>query len=108
MLVVLSSLVVNQLSCILYRKGRSENSILNLSLLLRCWFFHIQSGSVDLLLDVGGGHYASKHVTIPRGVYEGQLVVGDSFVHPVQKFEVENDGVVVLQFESSHHHDGML
>ena len=63
---------------------------------------------MDLLLDMGGGHYASEHVTIPRGVYEGQLSVGDcGFVHPVQKIEIENDGVVVLQFESSHHHDGM-
>ena len=62
---------------------------------------------MDLLLDVGEGHYASEHVTIPRGVYEGQLVVGDSFVHPVQKIEIEDDGVVLLQFESTHYHDGM-
>ena len=62
---------------------------------------------MDLLLDGSGGHYASEHVPIPRGVYEGQLVVGDSFVHPVQKFEIDNDGIVVLQFESSHQRDGM-
>jgi len=67
----------------------------------------LQPGSVDLLLDASGGHYASKHVTIPKGIYEGQLVVGDSFVHPVKKFTIDNDGIVILQFESSHADEGM-
>ena len=67
----------------------------------------LQPGSVDLSLDVDGGHYASQHVTIPKGMYEGQLVVGDSFVHPVKEFTIDRDGIVVLQFESSHKHEGM-
>jgi len=57
---------------------------------------------VGLSLDVTEGHYASKHVTIPKGTYEGQLVVGDSFVHPVKKFTIDSDGIVVLQFEQGH------
>jgi len=69
--------------------------------------FSLQPGSVDLSLDVTGGHYASKHVTIPKGTYEGQLVVGDSFVHPVEKFTIDKDGIVVVQFEQSHAHEGI-
>jgi len=62
---------------------------------------------VDLLLDASGGHYASEHITILKGTYEGQLVVGDSFVLPVQKFTIDRDGIVVLQFESSHEPEGI-
>ena len=62
---------------------------------------------MDLSLDVTEGHYASEDVTIPKGTYEGQLVVGDSFVHPVKKFTIGNNGIVILNFESSHAHEGM-
>ena len=36
-------------------------------------------------------------------MYEGQLVVGDSFIHPVKKFFVDSSsaGIVVLEFELS-------
>ena len=67
----------------------------------------LQPGSVDLSLDLTGGHYASEHVTIPKGTYEGQLAVGDSFVHPVQKFTIDSDGIIVLQFESSPEPEGI-
>ncbi len=51
-------------------------------------------------MDPEGSHYASSHVTIPAGKYEGQLVVGDSFVHPVKEFTVEKaQHTIVLQFE---------
>ena len=35
------------------------------------------------------------------------LVVGDSFVHPVQKFTIDSDGIVILQFESSPEPEGI-
>ena len=36
-------------------------------------------------------------------MYEGQLVVGDSFINPVKKFTVDSGsaGIVVLEFELS-------
>ena len=58
---------------------------------------------MELSLDTEGGHYASDQVRISNGSYEGQLVIGDSFVHPVKKFTIEKDGdIVVLQFDISH------
>ena len=55
---------------------------------------------MDLKLDPDGGHYASQFTSIPKGTYEGQLVIGDSFMHPVKKFTIEkDDDIVVLQFE---------
>ena len=55
---------------------------------------------MTLNLDPDGGHYASQFVPIPQGTYEGQLVIGDSFMHPVKKFNIEKDNdIVVLQFE---------
>ena len=62
---------------------------------------------MDLSLDLAGGHYASEHITIPKGMYEGQLAVGDSFVHPVQKFTIDKDGIVILNFESSPEPEGI-
>ena len=60
----------------------------------------MQGGSVDLKIDPDGGHYASQFTSIPKGTYEGQLVIGDSFMHPVKKFTIEKDSdIVVLQFE---------
>ncbi len=59
-----------------------------------------QPGSVSLKLDSDGGHYASSTVAIPNGTYEGQLVIGDSFIHPVKKFTVNNSNdLIVLQFD---------
>lgn len=50
-------------------------------------------------LDPEGGHYASAFVNIPKGTYEGQLVVGDSFIYPVKQFRVhKDDDIIVLQF----------
>ena len=42
-------------------------------------------------------------------MYEGQLVVGDSFINPVKKFFVDSSsaGIVVLEFELSHMGDGV-
>ena len=55
---------------------------------------------MELKLDSEGSYYASDHVDIRKGTYEGQLVVGDSFVHPVKPFTIEKDDeTVVLQFE---------
>ena len=55
---------------------------------------------MDLKIDPDGSHYASQFTSIPKGMYEGQLVIGDSFMHPVKKFTVEKDNdIVVLQFE---------
>lgn len=55
---------------------------------------------MDLKIDPDGGHYASAFTSIPKGTYEGQLVIGDSFMHPVKKFTIEKDNdIVVLQFE---------
>ena len=60
----------------------------------------LQPGSVELSLESDGSYYASGHVTIPRGTYEGQLVIGDSFVHPVKEFTIEKDkDSVILQFQ---------
>lgn len=51
-------------------------------------------------MDPDIGHYASDGVTIPNGVYEGQLVIGDSFIYPVKKFTVANSNdIIVLQFD---------
>ena len=55
---------------------------------------------MDLKIDADGGHYASEFISIPKGTYEGKLVIGDSFMHPVKKFTIEkDDDIVVLQFE---------
>ena len=55
---------------------------------------------MNLSIDPDGGHYASQFTSIPKGTYEGQLVIGDSFMHPVKKFTIEkDDDIVVLQFE---------
>ena len=57
---------------------------------------------MELKLDSEGGHYASDFVNIARGTYEGQLVVGDSFIHPVQDFSVtKDDDIIVLHFKIS-------
>ena len=41
-------------------------------------------------------------MTIKKGTYEGQLVIGDSFVNPVKNFTIEkDDDTVILQFEVS-------
>jgi hypothetical protein len=54
---------------------------------------------VDLKIDPDGGHYASEFISIPKGTYEGKLVIGESFTHPVKKFTIEkDDDIVVLQF----------
>lgn len=51
-------------------------------------------------MDTEGGHYASKFVNIAKGSYEGQLVIGDSFIHPIKEFTVsEGSDIVVLQFK---------
>jgi hypothetical protein len=55
---------------------------------------------VELNLDPEGGHYASKFVNIAKGSYEGQLVIGDSFIHPIKEFFVKSDDdIIVLHFE---------
>ena len=55
---------------------------------------------MDLKMDADGSHYASEFTSIPKGTYEGKLVIGDSFMHPVKKFTIEkDDDIVVLQFE---------
>ncbi len=61
--------------------------------------YFTQPGSVSLKLESDGGHYASSTVVIPNGAYEGQLVIGDSFIYPVKKFTVNNSNdLIVLQF----------
>ena len=41
-------------------------------------------------------------MTVKKGTYEGQLVIGDSFVNPVKNFTIEkDDDMVILQFEVS-------
>ena len=51
-------------------------------------------------MDTEGGHYASKFVNIAKGSYEGQLVIGDSFVHPIKEFTVsEGSDIIVLHFK---------
>lgn len=60
----------------------------------------IQKESVELTIDSEGGHYASKFVNIAKGSYEGQLVVGDNFMHPVKEFSVsKDDDIIVLHFK---------
>ncbi len=55
---------------------------------------------ISLKLDSDGGHYASSTVAIPNGTYKGQLVIGDSFIHPVKKFTVDNSNdIIALQFD---------
>ena len=64
------------------------------------FFFFLQRGSVELNPAPEGGHYASRFVNIARGSYEGQLVVGDSFIHPIKEFTVaKDDDIIVLQFQ---------
>ena len=60
-----------------------------------------QTGSIDLTIDPEGGHYSSDRIPASSGTYEGQLVVGDSFINPVKKFtvRVESEQIVVLEFE---------
>lgn len=59
-----------------------------------------EPGNVELSLEDEGSYYASDHVTIPKGTYEGQLVIGESFIHPVKEFTIEKDPeTVILQFE---------
>jgi hypothetical protein len=60
-----------------------------------------EPGSVDLSIDPEGGHYYSEQVSVPSGRYEGQLVIGDSFIHPVKEFAVDtgSGGIVALEFE---------
>ena len=54
---------------------------------------------LNLISGSDGDHYASEFTSIPKGTYEGQLVIGDSFMHPVRKFTIEKDNdIVVLQF----------
>ncbi len=55
---------------------------------------------MELNIDTEGGHYASDFININKGAYEGQLVIGDSFVHPIKEFTVsKNDDIIVLQFK---------
>ena len=60
-----------------------------------------QPGSVDLTIDPENGNYYSEQVSIPSGRYEGQLVAGDSFIHPVKEFAVDNGsgGIVALELK---------
>ena len=60
-----------------------------------------QPGSVDLTIDPENGNYFSEQVSVPSGRYEGQLVVGDSFIHPVKEFAVDSEsgGIVVLELK---------
>ena len=57
----------------------------------------LQNGSVDLLFDSEGGHYESSYIKVEKGKFEGQLVIGDSFVNPVKDFTITKDDVIVLQ-----------
>ncbi|CAI8049862.1 hypothetical protein GBAR_LOCUS27449 [Geodia barretti] len=61
------------------------------------------SGSIDLTIEPEGGHYCSEWVAVSSGTYEGQLVVGDSFINPVKAFSVgpAEEQIVVLEFEVS-------
>jgi hypothetical protein len=61
------------------------------------------SGSIDLTIDPEGGHYSSERVAVSSGSYEGQLVVGDSFINPVKGFSIgpAEEQIVVLEFEVS-------
>ena len=44
--------------------------------------------------------YVSEFTSIPKGTYEGKLVIGDSFMHPVKKFTIEkDDDIVALEFD---------
>ena len=55
---------------------------------------------MELSIDPEGGFYASGNVAITKGTYEGQLVIGESFVHPVKPFTIQNDDdIIILQFE---------
>ena len=60
-----------------------------------------QSGSVELTMDREGGYYTSDTVLVSSGTYEGQLVVGDSFINPVKNFTIgtEVDQIVLLEFK---------
>ena len=62
---------------------------------------HTQSGSVELTMDREGGYYTSDTVLVSSGTYEGQLVVGDSFINPVKNFTIgtEVDQIVLLEFK---------
>ncbi len=67
-----------------------------------CYAVHCitQTGSVPLKRDPDSNHYASARVSLPNGTYEGQLVIGDSFIYPVKKFTVSSsDDIVVLVFD---------
>ena len=51
------------------------------------------------MLDSEGGHYESSYINVEKGKFEGQLVIGDSFVNPVKDFTIEKNDVIVLQLE---------
>ena len=53
-------------------------------------------------MDPEGGHYQSKFVNIAKGTYEGQLVIGDSFIHPIKEFVIsKDDDIIILHFKFS-------
>ena len=46
--------------------------------------------------------YWSEDVDVPIGEYDGQLVIGSSYLYPIKKFLIEQDGdIVPLEFDLS-------
>ena len=45
-------------------------------------------------------YYQSERISIPKGTYEGQLVIGDKYVHAVKEFTVSKDKeIIILQMD---------
>lgn len=88
--------VWKKLMCKMTKKCPMSTTAIGLFLFL----FLLQKGSVELTMDTEGGHYASKFVNIAKGSYEGQMVIGDSFIHPIKEFTVsEGSDIIVLHFK---------
>ena len=52
-----------------------------------------------------GRYYESTSIAAEMGTYGGQLVMGNSFVHPVKDFTIEKDDVIFLEICTSEEND---
>ena len=51
--------------------------------------------------DSRGWYYESTYIDAEMGTYGGQLVIGNSIVHPVKDFTIEKDDVIFLEICTS-------
>ena len=68
-------------------------------------FLSLLQQSIELYLHeqyTNSTSYVSDEADVPVGEFDGQLVIGSSYIYPVKKFLVEQDGdIVTLEFDLS-------